>query len=295
MPIQTAAILSPGDMGHAIGEVLRRGGLRVVTCLEGRSERTRGLAADAGIEDLPDFDALVREADIVLSVVVPASASSLADQLAAALERTGAHPLVADCNAIAPSRALSIGRVLTEAGARFVDAGIIGPPPVWGATATRLYASGVHAPELALLADNGLDVRVMGSEIGLASGLKMCYAALTKGLAALATEQQVAAASLGLSDPLNRELAMSQPGLLAWLQGMVPTMPPKAHRWVREMEEIAATFGATGLPPGMMLGAAELYGCVAASSLGKEIPENRTRGQSVAEVARILADELAAR
>ncbi len=88
MPIQTAAILSPGDLGHVIDEVLRRGGLRVVTCLQGRSERTRGLAADAGIEDFPDFDALVREADIVLSVIVPASASSLADQLAAALERT---------------------------------------------------------------------------------------------------------------------------------------------------------------------------------------------------------------
>ncbi len=41
----TVGILSPGDMGHAIGAVLRQHGLRVLTSLQGRSTRTVVLAA----------------------------------------------------------------------------------------------------------------------------------------------------------------------------------------------------------------------------------------------------------
>ena len=57
MAIERVAILSPGDMGHAVGKALRQGGLEVITCLNGRSERTRGLAEAAGIVDVPDMEA----------------------------------------------------------------------------------------------------------------------------------------------------------------------------------------------------------------------------------------------
>ena len=40
----TIAIVSPGDMGHAVGAVLREAGLRVITQLDARSERTRVLS-----------------------------------------------------------------------------------------------------------------------------------------------------------------------------------------------------------------------------------------------------------
>ena len=35
MDINTVAILSPGDMGHAVGQLLREHELQVVTCLTG--------------------------------------------------------------------------------------------------------------------------------------------------------------------------------------------------------------------------------------------------------------------
>ena len=35
MEVRTVGILSPGDMGHAVGRALREHGLHVVTCLEG--------------------------------------------------------------------------------------------------------------------------------------------------------------------------------------------------------------------------------------------------------------------
>src|SRR3989454_8523598 len=48
------------------------------------------------------------------------------------------------------------------------------------------------------------------SEVGTASALKMCYAALTKGFTALATELLVAAQLLGVSEELAKELIGSQ-------------------------------------------------------------------------------------
>ena len=53
MTLQRVGILSPGDMGHTVGYRLVEHGLPVLTCLAGRSQRTRDLAQEAGIEDVP--------------------------------------------------------------------------------------------------------------------------------------------------------------------------------------------------------------------------------------------------
>ena len=44
-----AGILSPGDMGSAVGRVLHESGAEVYTSLEGRSELTRLRAAECGL------------------------------------------------------------------------------------------------------------------------------------------------------------------------------------------------------------------------------------------------------
>jgi 3-hydroxyisobutyrate dehydrogenase-like beta-hydroxyacid dehydrogenase len=273
----TIAIMSPGDMGHAVGAALRNGGLRVISQLSGRSERTRVLAARAGIAAVADDAALVREADMLLSILVPAEARTLAERIARAVRRTGAAPLYVECNAIAPQTTRQIAEIVEDAGARFVDAGIIGQPPKPGASSTRFYASGRDAAAFARLREFGLDVRVVGDQPGQASALKMCYAALTKGTTALMTQLSIAAERLGVSDALRVEFAESQSALLERMQRAVPEMAPKAHRWVGEMEEIARTFEACGLTPRTFEGAAELYAMVAETSLGRTSPEDSRR------------------
>ena len=67
----TVGIVSPGAMGSAVGGALLRGGARVVATVAGRSERTARLADEAGLELLPSLADVVREADIVLSIVPP--------------------------------------------------------------------------------------------------------------------------------------------------------------------------------------------------------------------------------
>jgi 3-hydroxyisobutyrate dehydrogenase-like beta-hydroxyacid dehydrogenase len=286
----TIAIMSPGDMGHAVAAVLRERGLRVISRLDGRSARTRTLADRAGIEEVADDAALVREADMLLAILVPAEAVALAERIARALAASGARPLYVDCNAIAPQTARQVAAIVEGAGARFVDAGIIGPPPRPGASSTRFYASGPETAAFARLGEFGLDVRVIGDQPGQASALKMCYAALTKGTTALMTELGVAAARLGVGDALHAEFAHSQPAMLERMRRAVPEMVPKAHRWVGEMEEIARTFDACGLTPRTFQGMAELYAMVAATDLGRTPPEEwRRQGASFDEVVSNLA------
>ena len=102
MRIETVAILSPGDMGHAVGRALREHGLRVISHLEGRSERTRELAHRAGIAGVASLEDLVREADVVLSILVPSEAAGVAESVADAIRATGADTVFADCNAVSP-------------------------------------------------------------------------------------------------------------------------------------------------------------------------------------------------
>jgi L-threonate 2-dehydrogenase len=294
MAIRTVGLLSPGDMGHAVGNVLRHGGLQVVTCLRGRGSRSAALAREAGIEAVSDDETLVREADVLLSVLPPDRALDVAQRVAAAVRATGAELLFADCNAISPKTARQVAELVEAAGVRMVDVGIIGNPPEPGPPKTRLYASGPHAGEFAELSRHGLDVRVMGEGIGQASGIKMCYASLTKGLNALATELLTAGRLLDVEAPLLAELESSQPQLFAWVARQVPSMPPKAYRWVGEMLEIAATYEDLGLTPRILQGAADIFKLVEQTPLGGETPEHRTRGTTASEVVTDLAEAIRA-
>jgi 3-hydroxyisobutyrate dehydrogenase-like beta-hydroxyacid dehydrogenase len=256
--IQVVGILSPGEMGSGVGTVLHQHGLRVLTCLAGRRPESRERAARAGFEDTGDLASLVRTCDVLLSILPPAVAGAVADQVAAAITATNSDLLYVDCNAIAPNTAAAIFRTVTTAGARFADAGIIGPPPT--RPGNRIFASGPGAAEFAALGEFGLDIRVLDGDVGQASGLKMCYAAMTKGMQALGAELLVAARLLGVEDTL---LAEQSEGDVATVRRFVEralqTMPPKAYRWIGEMEEIARCFEDLGLPGRLMLGAADVY------------------------------------
>jgi len=289
MAAKQIAIIAPGEMGHAVGAHLRAHGAHVSTSLAGRSDRSAERARSAGMVVVPDDDELVGTAEIFLSIVPPAAAVPTAVRIAATMQRTGATPVYADCNAVAPATAETIGRTVTSAGAPFVDAGIIGGPPRPGASGPRFYASGPDLSALLSLRDYGLDVRGVGAAIGQASALKMSYAALTKGLQALGAQLLIAGALAGVSEALAAELRDSQPALQQWIAQQLPRGAPKAHRWVAEMEEIAKTFADCGLPDGMMMGAAAFFAFVASSPLGREASERRERGRTAEEFVEILS------
>ena len=288
--IQTIGVMSPGDMGHSVGNVLRENGLRVIACLGDRSERTKALAAEAGIEGVPSYTDLVREADLLLSILVPAQAVNAAQRVAEALVETGAELVYTDCNAIAPQTVREIGEAMTEAGGTFIDGSIIGGPPR-GESHPRLYVSGPDTAPMEALNEYGLRVVPLGEEIGLASALKMCYSAWTKGSTALFTELLVAAQAMGVLDALRHEFEQSQSAMLLRMQRL-PAMPIKSRRFVGEMLEIAKSFGDVGLTPKMLEGAAEMYTLVGSTHLADRTPEDRTPFPSVADTLQTLVDNL---
>ena len=289
MPLKTVAILSPGDMGHDVGRALGKHGLEVITCLQGRSDRTRGLSRKTGIRDAGSLEETVSEADLILSILVPAQAAALAREVAAALEKTGCNTYFADCNAVSPRTAGAIQTVITDAGGRFIDGSIIGEPPGRGSP-PRFYVSGEHAGVMAELAGEEIDVRFIGDQVGRASAIKMCYAGLTKGTFALYFAVLTAAEAMGLSDELRSEFIFSQAEAHRRMESRLPGLPVKASRWVAEMQEIAASFEAVGVTPSLHRGAADIYETVSKTAFARETPESGNKHRTLEETITAVAE-----
>ena len=134
-----------------------------------------------------------------------------------------------DCNAITPQTTRTIANSITHAGAAFIDGGIIGTPPCRHAP-TRLYVSRPEASHLDCLSRPDLLIRNLGPDIGTASGIKMCYAALTKGTMILDTLVLLGAQQLGLSEPLLKEFSESQP---AWGRACPGSPQMPSAGWVK--------------------------------------------------------------
>ena len=289
MSLKTIAILSPGDMGHGVGMALARRGYEVITCLAGRSARTRELAAAGGFADVPTLAEMAERADLIMSILVPAQAEGVARAVAAALRRAGVSRPFADCNAVSPATAARMATIINSAGGDYIDGGIIGGSPARGAV-PNIYVSGPSAAIMDELDGKGIGVPNLGAEIGRASGIKMCYASMTKGTSALRVAMLTAARSLGLYDELIAELSHSQGAALAAMESGVPSLPANAGRWIGEMDEIAATFAAAGVTPHFHEGAAEIFRLLASTPFADESPETVDRNRTLADTIEAAAE-----
>ena len=240
--------LHPGAMGASLAAVCLG---RRLWCSEGRSEDTRARATAAGMEEVAALAELVDAVDVIISVCPPSAAVAVAASVAAA----GFDGIYVDVNAVAPATARAIG----ERFERFVDGSIIGPP-VHAAGSTRLYLSGGWVAEVAgLWAASALETRTMDGESGAASAVKVCYAAWTKGTAALLLARRALAREEGVEDTLLREWATSLPGLAEQSERAATANAAKAWRFAAELDEIADSFAAHDLPDGFGRSAARVY------------------------------------
>ena len=253
---RTVGIVNPGAMGIAVARSMKNSGNVVLWASAGRSAATRRRAETAGLIEVATLNELCDQAEIVICVCPPHSADSVADAIIA----TGFNGLYCDANAISPMRVLEIGRKMTIANITFVDGSIIGLPPT-RRNQSCLYLSGEHAATIATLFTEGpLDAEVVGTEVGKASALKMCYAAVTKGTNALITATFGLADQHGVLDVLMNEWSRGGSDLAAKReQAVVRVAANKAWRFAGEMDEIADTFADKGLPDGIHQASAEIY------------------------------------
>jgi 3-hydroxyisobutyrate dehydrogenase-like beta-hydroxyacid dehydrogenase len=274
--VETVGVVSPGAMGSAMADALVRGGARIVATLDGRSERTTRLAGTASIELLPDLGAVVREADIVLSIVPPEAAPAVAADIARAALDQGVAPLLADLNAIAPATARGLGNL----GLELVDGSISGPPPRKHGT-TRVYLSGARAEMVAALPFDGVDLIVVGPDVGSASAVKMSTASVYKGTTALLAQALRAAYDNDVLDHVVADLTAGAPELVRNVERRLAVAASKAHRYTGEMREIAATQAAAGLTPALFEAIAEIYGQIAETELAQSSPEEVPQGRAL--------------
>jgi 3-hydroxyisobutyrate dehydrogenase-like beta-hydroxyacid dehydrogenase len=251
---KTIAILHPGEMGAAIGACLISNGHRVVWASTGRGGQTHTRAKDAGFEDAGTMAHALKSADLALSVCPPHAAVELASEVSGCRFRG----IYVDANAISPATTRRVATMLELVHADFVDGGIIGPPPIPGAS-TRLYLSGGRAAEVAALFEGSLlQAIAMEGPVGAASALKVCFAAWNKGATALLAGVRALAQHEGVDAALLAEWKISLPGAPKRSE-VVTVAARKAWRWIAEMEEIAASFEAAGLPGGFHQASAEIY------------------------------------
>ena len=277
----TVGIVSPGYMGAGLGWALREGGARVVATVRGRSERTRRLAEEAGLELLPGLFDVLAVADVVLSVTPPGQALAAAQTIANVARESGATPVVADLNAVSPETMAEVAKAL--AGLPIVDGSISGPPPT-AKPGARVYLSGVKAADVAALPWAGkVEPIVLGAGVGTASALKMCTASVYKGLNALVTQAMRTAGRHGVLDQVLADLKRN--GLDE--SAGVARSATKAHRYVDEMREIAATQAGAGLTPALFEAFAEVYAEVARTALAQGDPESTSSPDPAEIVARL--------
>jgi 3-hydroxyisobutyrate dehydrogenase-like beta-hydroxyacid dehydrogenase len=258
----TVAIVAPGNMGAAIARRLGNQGIQVVTTLEGRGPASVARARAAGMKDVSR--AALCEAEFVLSILPPAAALSFAQLLAPSLRAAARKPVFIDCNAVSPQTVQQIGAAIASTGAPFLDAAIIGLPN----GNPHFYVAGSEAARAQAL--RGLDVRVLDGPSGAASALKMCYAGINKGLAAIGAAMLLAASRAGATAALHQEMSESLPGILSALERQIPDMLPKSYRWGAEMREIAAFGGSGSATHDIFNGFGELFDGIAGDFAGEQ-------------------------
>jgi 3-hydroxyisobutyrate dehydrogenase-like beta-hydroxyacid dehydrogenase len=277
-------LLGSGHMGAGLGWALLEGGAEVFTTLAGRSERSARFARHAGLTVLQDLDELVRTTDIVLVVTPPGVARAAAAEIAAAAHRSGARPLVADLNAIAPATASAVADILAGAGLDFVDGSISGPPP-WVRPGARLYFSGPRAAEVENLPWRHVVTINLGPASGSAKALKMSTASVYKGLVALFTQAIRSAHHHDVLEAVLADLSDSGYDLLA----EVAVAAAKSSRYVAKMHEIAITQQSADLDPSLFTAVADVWADVSRTALAADEPETaRTTNRTPAETVSLL-------
>jgi 3-hydroxyisobutyrate dehydrogenase-like beta-hydroxyacid dehydrogenase len=253
---EVVGIVSPGAMGGALGARLREGGARVVVALEGRGDRTRHLADEAGLEDLGSLAALAAAASVILVVVPPEAVVGAASALVGAVGE--ARPVVVELDAVSPETTRRVADLLATAGLDAVDGSISGPPPRRAGT-TRIYLSGPRATEVAALPFAGVERVVVGDAVGAASAVKMCTASVYKGRVALLAQALRTARAHGVVEHVVADLAAARIIEEDRLGSTLAVASTKAWRYVAEMEEIALSQADAGLTPELFHALAGIY------------------------------------
>ena len=204
---------------------------------------------EAGVTPAETTAEAVQGADAVFSVVTADQALAAARAVAEAIAQDA---FFFDMNSVAPDTKRAAAAVMDAAGGRYVDVAVMAPVNP-ARMAVPLLVSGPYAEQGgALLSDVGFTkVRVVGTEVGRASTIKMLRSVIFKGMEALTAECVLACDRAGVLDEVLGSLGAEWPTLADY---RLDRMMVHGVRRAAEMEESAKTLEALGIEPLMTRG-----------------------------------------
>lgn len=228
----TVAVLGLGEAGSHFANDLAELGVQV----RGWDPAPRRALHPAVLLAASNADAAA-PADIVLSVNLSAVAEQVAAEVAPVL--TARH-LYAELNTASPATKQAVAALVQPTGARAVDVAIMAPVPPKGLR-TPLLLSGPGAAALAQrLGPLGLDLTVLGPEVGEAATRKLLRSIVYKGVAAVIGEAVAAGQRLGLEPYIREQISSVIGGNDALIDRFLEGSRLHALRRTHELEAVVA-------------------------------------------------------
>lgn len=284
MDCSTAGMLYPGEMGASFAQLLLARGVRVVTTLQGRGERTARLARECRVSVLDSLEQVVRQSDLVFSFVSTSAATECADAYCALAHLSPPHALYVDGNSVGPETARALADKLSHAGRDFVDASVNGLAKTIS-TGGTLFLSGARSGEVAELVGVGMRVRLLGAEPGRASAMKMLLGGLSKGLCGLFLELASMAERRDMLPEMLDACATIYPGMAEVIERMLPTYARHAGRRAAELRELEQTAWNSGMQPCLIEALSDLHQQLAA------VPFDADDGANVISLVKRIVDD----
>lgn len=200
--------------------------------------------ADAGVSGRTGNAAAVKNSEAILSLVTADQALAAAQTSAAS---TAPGTFYFDMNSVAPDTKREAAKVIEAAGGTYVDVAIMAPVnPARLDVPLLLSGSEADAGANALSALGFKNIRVVGSEVGRASSIKMIRSVMVKGVEALTAEMMLGAEAAGVTDDV---LASLGDGWATKAEYNLERMRTHGRRRAAEMEEVAKTLSSLGIAP----------------------------------------------
>ncbi len=237
-----------GEAGFEIAKGLRCEGVtRMVLYDSVRTDLLENRAAEAGVEVTRGLKVLAEKSDMVLSVVPPGVSVEVSREL---LKHLKQGQFYLDLTSSFPEDMKSVAAMVKDGGAHFVDGAMMGALPVHGHK-VLIYVAGNQAQTAARrLNAIGMNVKVVGSEPGQASAVKLILSVATKGFGSILVEMLLASHYFDVDDPVLEALELFYAkGLPAYIDRNVGSSAIYAGRRVVEMEASAKLLEQIGVDP----------------------------------------------
>ncbi|OQD59613.1 putative dehydrogenase [Methanobrevibacter arboriphilus JCM 13429 = DSM 1125] len=195
-----------GEVASTISKKLLDNNVNVLSSINGRSDKTKKLAKNSGIDLVNSFEDVALSSDILISTVSPFEALEISKKYGVLT-----NGIFLDLNNISPKTTLEIfdffKGINETKSSNFIKGSIIGKI---SSKNQIIYLSGENSNDLLLLKDYGLNIKVIGSNITDASYIKMIRSIYSKSLTAVTYEAFKISESFNMGDEFFEVLSITE-------------------------------------------------------------------------------------